>query len=272
MKSALVTGGNSGIGLAIAEGLLRAGFRVWIVGRDAQKGAAAVDRLKPFGTVEFLRADFGTAAEVKTFAASFKQTCGGKLDVLVCSTGVLNSKRRLTADGTEETWATQFVCRYLLTEALTPELSASDDGRIVYVGAPLMKSAKINLDDLNLDKGYSMFGAAQQGLLAAQLYQQAYAAAHPSGPTFNSGHVGVAKTGIFRGWAGPMKWMFAIMGPLMSISPERSAKNFIAMAIDPALKGVTGYFFPKPEKIDKRQRIALDADKQALFERLRARL
>jgi len=273
-RSALVTGGNSGIGLAIAEALGKAGWRLWLVGRDANKGAEAVKRLTPLAPagVEFLRADFGAAAEVKRFAQELKSRCGGKLDALVHSTGVLNSKRTLTSDGTEETWATQFVCRYLLTEALTPELSASDDGRVVFVGAPLVKSARIYEDDLTLANNYSMLRAAQQGQLAAQLYIQAYAARHPKGPTINGGHVGLVRTGILRGANGFIRGMFSIMGPLITITPERAAKNFVAMASDPALKGVTGYFFPKPEKLEKRTRLAFDNDLQAQFERVRDRL
>src|SRR5262249_45442197 len=151
----------------------------------------------------------------------FKSRCGGKLDVLVNSTGVLNSKRRAAPDGTEETWAAQFLCRYIITEALTPELSASDDGRIVFVTAPLVKSARLFEDDINLEKGYAMLKAAQQGALACQLYIQWYASAHPNGPAINAGHVGIVRTGIFRNVTGPIKWMFPLMAPLISITPER---------------------------------------------------
>jgi len=273
-RSALVTGGNSGIGLAVAEGLARAGYKLWVTGRDAAKGAQAVARLEPLATagVEFLRGDFATAAETKAFARDFKSRCGGKLDVLVCSTGVLNSKRRAAPDGTEETWAAQFLSRYLLTEALTPELTAAGDGRVVYVTAPVVKSARLHEDDLNLTQGYSMLKAAQQGALACQLYIQAYAAAHPKGPAINAGHVGIVRTGIFRNMSGPIKWIFSLLAPLISISAERSAKNFVALASDPALAGVTGYFFPKPERLDKRDKIARDAAEQAQFERIRAKI
>jgi NAD(P)-dependent dehydrogenase (short-subunit alcohol dehydrogenase family) len=273
-RSALVTGGNSGIGLEIAEALGRAGYRLWLVGRDADKGEQAVARLEPVAAsgVEFLRADLSTAAEVNRFAQDFKRRCGGKLDVLVHSTGVLNSKRKLAADGTEETWASQFLCRYLLTEALTPELSAADDGRVVFVAAPLTRSARLNEDDLSLASGYSMLRAAQQSQLACQLYIQSYAAAHPKGPAINAGHVGIARTGIFRNVTGPMKWAFSLFGPLISISAERAAKNFVALASDPALKGVTGHFFPKPERLEVRKPIVFDAAAQAQFARLRTRL
>src|SRR5262249_19109249 len=95
-RSALVTGGNSGIGLAIAEALGKAGYKLWITGRDKERGAQAAQK----ANAEFLVGDFSTAEQTKAFAKDFKSRCGGKLDVLVHSTGVLNSKRRAAPDGT----------------------------------------------------------------------------------------------------------------------------------------------------------------------------
>ena len=52
-KVALVTGGNGGIGLGMAQGLARAGARVVVAARNAQKSAAAVDASKALGSDSF---------------------------------------------------------------------------------------------------------------------------------------------------------------------------------------------------------------------------
>jgi len=71
-KVALITGGNGGIGLGMAEGLAAAGCDVCIWGTNAIKNASALDRLKSFGTqVSALQCDVADAAAVE---ASFAQT------------------------------------------------------------------------------------------------------------------------------------------------------------------------------------------------------
>ncbi len=58
----LVTGGTSGIGLAVAEECLRLGAKVCVIGRDAQRLERALERLSPLGTVEGLQADVSSEA------------------------------------------------------------------------------------------------------------------------------------------------------------------------------------------------------------------
>ncbi len=271
-KHALVTGGNSGIGFAVAEALGKAGYRLWITGRNSTKGTRAAEALRTVSSagVDFLAADFSRAGDVARLVKAVKAKCEGRLDALVHSTGVLNAKRVVSADGLEETWASQFLGRYLLTEALTPELSASEDGRVVFVGAPLMKSARLH-EDVTLPNNYSVIRAAQQSQLACQLYIQSYAAAHPGGPAINGGHVGIVASDIFRGMPGPLRPVFRLVTPIIGITAARAAKNFVALASDPTLKGVTGCFFPKPERLDKRNALAFTAAQQEELTRVLAK-
>lgn len=87
-KVALVTGGNSGIGLGMAEGLARAGADVCIWGTNAEKNDAARKQLETHGTrVLALRCDVSDEAQVE---ASFKETVDtlGKVDSCFANAGV----------------------------------------------------------------------------------------------------------------------------------------------------------------------------------------
>jgi NAD(P)-dependent dehydrogenase (short-subunit alcohol dehydrogenase family) len=86
-KAALVTGGTTGLGFAIAEALLREGARVAITGRDERLGALAQERLTRRGDVRFLRADAADPLEVEVSVRDAAEQMGG-LDILVNNAGV----------------------------------------------------------------------------------------------------------------------------------------------------------------------------------------
>jgi NAD(P)-dependent dehydrogenase (short-subunit alcohol dehydrogenase family) len=86
-KLALVTGGTSGIGLAIAEAMLRHGFRVVVTGRDRTRGAAVAAQLQLLGEAWFVSAD---AEDDRAIRSSVDESVGllGGLDALVNNAGV----------------------------------------------------------------------------------------------------------------------------------------------------------------------------------------
>ena len=85
--AALITGGTTGLGLAIAEAYLREGARVVITGRDAGLGERAQTSLRTRGDAWFVRADAADAAQIER---SVTEAVGrlGRLDVLVNNAGI----------------------------------------------------------------------------------------------------------------------------------------------------------------------------------------
>ena len=87
-RTAFVSGSTQGIGYAVAEALLREGVRVTINGRDAERVAQAVDRLRdavPGGTVTGLAADFAAADEVEGLLDRLD-----RVDILVNNVGLFD--------------------------------------------------------------------------------------------------------------------------------------------------------------------------------------
>lgn len=87
-KAAVITGGNGGIGLGMAEGLAAAGADVAIWGRNADKNAAALERLKAHGTrIEALEVDVADEqAVVDAMAESLSRL--GRIDSCIANAGV----------------------------------------------------------------------------------------------------------------------------------------------------------------------------------------
>ena len=100
-KVAVVTGGNGGIGLGMAEGLAGAGADVVIWGRKADKNAAALEQLKAYGTrIEALSVDVSDeAAVVDAMAESLSRM--GRIDTCIANAGVGGSAP-LTEQTTEQ--------------------------------------------------------------------------------------------------------------------------------------------------------------------------
>jgi 2-dehydro-3-deoxy-D-gluconate 5-dehydrogenase len=135
-RRVVVTGGTSGIGLAIADAFLKAGCAVIVTGRSDTRGAHALTQLEPHGTVHFVRGDAGAEEDSAQLASAVKERLGG-LDALVCGAGT--NRRMPPQDLTLDDWNTVIDANlksvFLTCRALYPLLKECGDGRIVTVGS-----------------------------------------------------------------------------------------------------------------------------------------
>ncbi|MEM5018360.1 SDR family NAD(P)-dependent oxidoreductase [Metabacillus indicus] len=147
-KTALVTGGTDGIGREVAKGLLEKGYQVVIMGRNEAKAHDFMQSLgKLSSNLTFIQADLSLMKEVKRAVALFKEQYSS-LEILVHSAGVIKTKRELTSEGLEVTWATDYLSRFYLTELLLTHLNVFPHARIINIAASGTKNGKIHFDDL----------------------------------------------------------------------------------------------------------------------------
>jgi retinol dehydrogenase 12 len=134
-KTFLVTGGNTGIGLATARALAGRGGRVHIASRSEQKGQAAVAAIAAAtgsDQVAFLKLDLADLGSVRAAAQSFLST-GEPLHALINNAGVAG-RRGLTTDGFELIFGVNHLGHFALTTALL-ECLTSSRARIVNVAS-----------------------------------------------------------------------------------------------------------------------------------------
>jgi NAD(P)-dependent dehydrogenase (short-subunit alcohol dehydrogenase family) len=250
-KIALVTGATSGIGTWTAAGLAKAGATVVITARDRARGEAVQRDLAaqaPGARIELLIADLASLAEVRRLAAEIKQRYQ-RLDILINNAGLMADRRELTVDGFEKVMAVNYLAPFLLTLELIDLVKRSAPARIVNVGSTLSDRALIDLDDLQSERRFTLFGAYAQSKLALLLFTVELARRlEGSNVAVNVVHPGGVATNILRlsGWLGGVVDVLRPVLRLALLSPEAGAKTTLHVALAPELASVSGRYFKPP--------------------------
>lgn len=150
-RTAVVTGGSSGIGLAAATMLGRLGTSLWIVGRDPDRTRAAARSAvvagAPWAEPAIMDvADLGAPAEL----ARLVTARGERLDGLVHGAGSLSRRYSETSGGLERTVATHVVAPFRITSHLAPLLRAADASAIVTITSGGMYAERFDVERLVL--------------------------------------------------------------------------------------------------------------------------
>lgn len=170
-RHAVITGATSGIGFAAAKQLAELGAQLTLVVRDKNKAQQVVRELiEQTGNtriyIEF--ADMSLMKDVHALAGRLLKS-GKPVDILINNAGALFNPRKQTTEGLEQSFALLLLGPYILTERLYPLLVKSESARVVNVLSGGMYSQKIQVNDLQSQRGeYSgsaAYARAKRGLM-----------------------------------------------------------------------------------------------------------
>ena len=209
MPTALVTGSNGGVGLALAQKLRDAGWRVVLHGRNPDKLARARDRL---GLDDALRADLARPGDVEALAAGLEARTD-RLDALVHNAGLLHPTFERAPSGVELTMAVNALAPAALTDRLRPLLERTAErhggARVVLVTSEAHRGgafSDVTPEALRtpLDPGryWSVKAYAQSKLAALAWGLETARGLDGTGVTVNACHPGLVRTGVFDGFGG----------------------------------------------------------------------
>jgi NAD(P)-dependent dehydrogenase (short-subunit alcohol dehydrogenase family) len=120
-KTAIITGGNTGLGKESAGALASRGCEVILAVRDTKKGAEAAEDITakyPAAKVSVMELDLSSLNSVRAFAAAYKRT-GKPLHVLMCNAGIMACPFELSADKHELQFATNHLGHFLLVRGMS---------------------------------------------------------------------------------------------------------------------------------------------------------
>ena len=249
-KLAVITGATGGLGYETALALAGANATVVLTGRNAQKGADALARIRaahPKADISYDTLDLGSLASVADFAQRFTGA-HDRLDLLVNNAGIMMlPARETTADGFEAQFETNYLSHFALTARLLPLLSAAH-GRVVTLSSGLAARGRIHFDDLQLASSYNPQAAYAQSKLACLMFArelQLRSDAAGLGITSYGAHPGVASTELIENGMGRNS-IAARLKPVASLffqSPAAGALPTLYAATSPDAEP-GGYYGP----------------------------
>lgn len=183
MRTAVVTGGNRGIGYAVCEALTHKGFRVLAVTRNPASPVPP--------NVEAVHGDLSSRRRVAALAAALTEV-SATIDVLVHNAGVWPTALRHNEDGIEESFAVNHLAPFQLNLALESRLR-----RVVQVSAGLHVKGRVDPDRTPWGRDFHRMrtycDTKRANLLLMPLFARRW---HDAGVTIDAVHPGVVRTDL----------------------------------------------------------------------------
>lgn len=244
-RTFLVTGANTGIGLATAKDLAARGGRVLVTARTPEKAAHAVAAIKSATgseAVSYLLLDLADLDSVRACAAAFL-ALDEPLHVLVNNAG-LAGRQGVTKQGFELAFGVNHLGHFALTMALLDRLRASAPSRVVVVSSDSHYTAKsIDFGELR-QRGRGMTGMRQYGVskLCNVLFAQELARREAgTGLTTYALHPGTVASDIWRRVPAPARVL--IKRRMLSVAD--GARTSVYCAASPDVAADSGLFYDK---------------------------
>ena len=166
-KIAIVTGGNTGIGLETTKTLAAAGATVIVLARDTEK---AKKNLEGIVNVELEKMDLMNPDSINTFADKFLAS-GRPLHLLINNAGIMWVPLRRDSRGFESQLVTNYLAQFQLTARLWSALKKADGARVINVSSQGHQFAPFNFEDPNfLNRDYETLQAYGQSKTASNLF------------------------------------------------------------------------------------------------------
>lgn len=273
-KTVVITGGTGGIGLQTAISLARLNAHIVIVGRNAERGAAAETQIIARSgntNIVFVPGDLASLSSVHALTEKLLAAVP-QVDVLINNAGLFSKTFIESPDGFESSFAVNVVATLALTRGLLPALEAATLARVVNVsgGAP---SKGLDIENLNAEKGFDGLNTYSHAKRAMEAMSLAITAElRGRGVYLNIVYPGQASTSMTQSVASSdMPWYVRPMWPLISrmmqkddggASAATASRSSVWAATSEELEGVSGKYFDTKCREKALNQSVQDADNQ----------
>lgn len=246
-KHVAITGPTAGIGRSASLEMARRGAQLSLFCRNLQKAEELRKEIVSAGGLEptIILMDMADLGSVRNAAQTFLAS-GQALDVLLNNAGVVNTSRKETVDGFEETLAVNHFAPFLLTGLLMPRLQHSPGARIVNVAsdahAVFVKS--MGFEDMQATDGYKTFREYGRSKLANILFTRRLATRlKDQDLTVNCLHPGAVATSLGSQNGGFISRILPQLLKPFFRSPQEGAQTSIYLCCSEDVAGISGEYF-----------------------------
>ncbi len=247
-KVVVITGATSGIGRIAAGRLAKMGARLVLVARDRARGEETLDWLNgasPGASHRVHYADLSRLSEMKRLGGEIAAS-ERRIDVLINNAGAIFSRRMVTEDGLERTFALNHMSYFVMTEMLRDRLVAAAPARIINTASNAHRNGHLDFGDLQSEQNYRSSVVYGTSKLCNILFTRELARRISGrGVTANSFSPGFVAT-RFGDEAGGLPAIALRVGKLLfAKKPEQGAQTLVYLATSEDVAQVSGEFFYK---------------------------
>lgn len=268
MKTVVITGATSGIGLAAAKALAASGARVIGVGRTPETCETARTELLvavPSADIAYVHGDLSSQKDVNAVADQIAPLLTeGSLDALINNAGGVRNGYTTTADGYELQFALNHLAGFLLTYRLWENLKKAK-GRVIMTGSNSHKKTRMHWSDVMYSKHYRCLMAYKQSKLCNMLFaKQLNRRFEDSGVKAYVVDPGLVNTNIGNKQTSGIVNAFWSLRKKRGDSPEYVAQTYTYLCYQMPAPYWLYYHACKPANYDKR--VDNEQDARRLFE------
>jgi len=253
-RTIVITGASDGIGASAARTLAKAGERVVVVGRSAEKTEAVAREIG----ADYFVSDFAELSQVRTLARQLKEKYP-RIHVLANNAGGIMGKRELTVDGHEKTFQVNHLAPFLLTNELMEVLTASN-ATVINTSSAANAFGHVDIEDLDAAGKYSTnkaYGTAKlENILFTTELHHRYNAAGIATAAFHPGGVATNFAAESTSW---FRFAYKTFIKRFMLTPDQGADTLVWLATaKPGQDWVSGAYYAK-RALAKANKQAYDA-------------
>ena len=170
-KKCLITGANSGLGLATTKIFVKSGAEVIMLCRNEAKAKSAIEEIMeeyPDAKIKLEICDLASIKSLNNFIRQFKEK-NSEIDILFNNAAVMKPKYSETEDGFESMFHTNYIAPFLLTNSLSDMLKKSKNSKVINIALPPEK-LRLDFNDLQSQHNFSSMETFYKTKLAFLLY------------------------------------------------------------------------------------------------------